>query len=84
MSAIVVGIGYIILIPSVIGVLISLLALLNIASVPGHDSAAGTIAAGVLMGFGVVSLVSGLLGWLLVMKKDILKCNYCGAVVAAS
>ena len=33
---------------------------------------------------GVGSLVSGLLGWLLVMKKKVLQCTNCGAVVAAS
>jgi len=32
----------------------------------------------------VGSLVGGLLGWLLVMKKKVLQCNACGAVVAAS
>jgi hypothetical protein len=32
----------------------------------------------------VASLVGGLLGWLLVMKKKILQCMSCGAVVAAS
>jgi len=32
----------------------------------------------------VSSLVGGLLGWLLVMKKKILQCTNCGAVVAAS
>jgi hypothetical protein len=34
--------------------------------------------------FGVVSFVGGLLGWLLVMKKKVLHCTNCGAVVAAS
>ena len=33
---------------------------------------------------GVFSLVSGLLGWLLVMKKKVLQCNACGAVISAS
>ena len=32
----------------------------------------------------VMSLVGGLLGWLLVMKKKVLQCNSCGAVTAAS
>lgn len=56
------------------------------------ELAAGTVGAGagaVLAGgaallFGVLSLVGGLLGWLLVMKKVVLQCNACGAVVAAS
>lgn len=32
----------------------------------------------------LISFVSGLLGWLLVMKKKILQCTNCQAVVAAS
>jgi len=56
------------------------------------ELAAGTVGAGAgaaLAGgasilFGVFSLVGGLLGWLLVMKKAVLQCNACGAVVAAS
>ena len=47
-------------------------------------TAASTIASGIFIFFGVVSLVGGLLGWLLVMKKDILQCSHCGAAVAAS
>jgi hypothetical protein len=46
---------------------------------------AGTaIVGGVLVVFFVMSLVGGLLGYLLVMKKRILQCNTCGAVIAAS
>ena len=33
---------------------------------------------------GISSFIGGLIGWLLVMKKRILKCTSCGAVVAAS
>jgi hypothetical protein len=34
--------------------------------------------------FGISCFVAGLLGWLLVMKKKILKCSLCGAVIQAS
>ncbi len=34
--------------------------------------------------WGVLFFVSGLLGWLLVMKKRVLQCDLCGAVVNAS
>jgi hypothetical protein len=53
------------------------------ASVAGSGCAAacGTGLAGVGV---VLSLVGGLVGWLLVMKKRVLKCNRCGATVAAS
>jgi hypothetical protein len=33
---------------------------------------------------GFLSLVGALLGWLLAMKKRVLHCNQCGAVVLAS
>jgi len=33
---------------------------------------------------GVASFVGGLLGWLLVMRKRVLQCDTCGAVVSAS
>jgi len=33
---------------------------------------------------GIASMVGGLLGWLLVMKKRVLQCGTCGAVVNAS
>jgi hypothetical protein len=33
---------------------------------------------------GIIFFVSGLLGWLLVMKKRVLQCDVCGAVVNAS
>jgi hypothetical protein len=36
------------------------------------------------IGLGVACFVSGLLGWLLVMKKRVLQCDVCGAVVNAS
>jgi len=42
------------------------------------------LAGGASFLLGVLSLVGGLLGWLLVMKKTVLQCNSCGAVVAAS
>jgi hypothetical protein len=45
---------------------------------------AGAGAGGIAVCFGVSSFVSGLLGWLLVMRKRVLQCNVCGAVVAAS
>ncbi len=41
----------------------------------------GSVSGAVL---GITSFVGGLLGWLLVMKKRVLQCNVCGAVVNAS
>lgn len=51
----------------------------------GTAAALGTVASasfGVLMVIG--SILGGLLGWLLVMKKKVLQCAHCEAVVAAS
>jgi hypothetical protein len=46
--------------------------------------AAGVVAGGSFIFVIVMSLVGGLLGWLLVMRKRVLKCTCCGAVVPAS
>lgn len=51
------------------------------ASVVGILGIIGSLSA---IGLGITSFVGGLLGWLLVMKKRVLKCDYCGAVVNAS
>ena len=46
---------------------------------------AGSFIAGGLSIFMIVlSLVGGLLGWLLIMKKKVLQCTNCNAIVAAS
>jgi hypothetical protein len=89
MSGVVVGIGYILLIPSILGILFSLYMVFATAdaSTKGHSSAGMAVAgfAELLeIGFGIASLVGGLLGWLLIMKKNVLQCHHCGAVVAAS
>lgn len=145
MSGVVVFIGYVLLVPSVVGMLIGAIMLFTTASGTGSTVAsikseaqtklktagvspavtakvldskrlsnadrtsltasqrqtvedvqtemtAGTAGAGIgatiAGGFSVFvlisSLVGGLLGWLLVMKKKVLQCTHCGAVVAAS
>ena len=47
-------------------------------------SIASGFAGGIKIFFGLLSFVGGLLGWLLIMKKQILQCNNCSAVIAAS
>ena len=47
------------------------------------DDASG-LAAGIVIAIGIACFVGGLLGWLLVMKKRVLQCPVCGAVVNAS
>lgn len=43
-----------------------------------------TMAGGVSVFVMISSLVGGLLGWLLVMKKKVLQCTHCGVIAAAS
>jgi len=47
-------------------------------------SIARFIGSGFAIALGIASFVGGLLGWLLVMRKRVLQCNVCGAVVNAS
>jgi hypothetical protein len=87
-----VAIGYILLIPSILGMaacaillVVSLLA--GVASA-AHGSPFATAFAGigtlVFVYIGICCFVFGLLGWLLIMKKHVLQCVYCGAVVDAA
>jgi len=80
MSVPVVFIGYIFLIPSAVGVLFSVV-LLIVSSQPDSSSRLGE---GFAIFMGVTSFAGGLLGWLLIMKKRVLKCNVCRATVNAS
>ncbi len=85
MSGPVVFIGYVLLVPSVLGVIVSAIMFLEISSASrlNNDAAAG-LAGGFSIFLGLAFFVSGLLGWLLVMKKQVLECNICSAVVNAS
>lgn len=89
MSGPVVAIGYILLIPSILGILFSAFMFFTAASLPHANGAASAdmatgIAGGVAIFFGIASFVGGLIGWLLVMKRQVLECNTCQAVVNAS
>jgi hypothetical protein len=42
------------------------------------------LGSGFAVALGIASFVGGLLGWLLVMRKSVLQCNVCGAVINAS
>ena len=89
-SSVVVVIGYILLVPSVLGILFSVRGFFTVleVGVTGGDSALAdgvfALAGGVFIFLGLACLVGGLLGWLLIMRKKVLQCTYCGAVVAAS
>jgi hypothetical protein len=85
MSGPVVAIGYVLLIPSVLGILFSMLMFFTTASMSHAANDAGSgIAGGIAIFLGLAFFVGGLLGWLLVMKKKVLECSTCGAVINAS
>jgi hypothetical protein len=86
-----IAIGYILLIPSILGMaacaILLIFSLLAGFAGAAHGSAFATAFAGIgtiaFVYIGISSFVFGLLGWLLIMKKDVLQCGYCGAVVNA-
>jgi len=87
LSTPVVVIGYILLIPSVLGVLffiVTMFMLANASNANANAASGATMATGLAFFFAVAFFVSGLLGWLLVMKKKVLVCTNCSAVVPAS
>ena len=84
MSMPVVVIGFILLIPSVLGMLFCAFAVLVGLSNSGSNGGAAAIAISVFVGIGIAFFVGGLIGWLLVMKKRVLQCSNCGATISAS
>ena len=76
----VVDLGYVLLAPSIPSVVICALGYITL-----HAGGSGTTSAGVSEGvfllLGVAAFVSGIIGWLLIMKKQILVCSVCSAVV---
>ncbi|MGP8174569.1 MAG: hypothetical protein ACLP7O_08485 [Terracidiphilus sp.] len=87
-----VAIGYILLIPSISGMAACAILFIGalIVGVVGAAHGSGILAA--LAGGGslailyvaILCFVGGLVGWLLIMKKHVLQCVYCGAVVDAA
>jgi hypothetical protein len=80
-----VAIGYLLLVPSVIVMAICSATIL--ASVLGALSgdrtgmAVGSAVDAFSTFIGVSAFIGGLLGWLLIMKKRVLKCSFCSATV---
>lgn len=80
MSTPVVIIGYLILMPSVLFIIGCIVAMMNMPSnIEGSAMFNSAMMVCIITGF-----VSGLLGWLLVMKKKVLVCSHCSAVTPAS
>jgi len=68
--------------PSVFGIGVCVLAFVNLMALRGSE--ATSMVSGFLILLAIASFVGGLLGWLLIMKKKILSCSHCSAVVPAS
>ncbi|MGP8155935.1 MAG: hypothetical protein ACLQMT_03630 [Candidatus Acidiferrales bacterium] len=77
-------IGYILLIPSVLGMVVCTLTLVAVAGYMAATNSFQVIGGAFAIFWGVAFFVGGLLGWLLVMKKRVLQCSVCGATVSAS
>lgn len=93
-GGIVLFIGYLIVIPSVLGVLFAVLIFISTVSASSDvmataqsDPEKAGAAIGAAMGLGMAafigvgSLISGLIGWLLIMKKKVFKCASCGFIL---
>jgi len=87
-------IGTIIVVPSIIGVLISLIWLISVTfagsraidTAVSHPETTGAVIGmgigyGISIFFGILSLVSGLIGWILLMKRKVYKCLVCGFIL---
>lgn len=83
-------IGYLIVTPSVIGILFGVLTLVSTGLVAndapqfgqGDVGMAGTaIGVGLSLFIGLSSLIGGLIGWLLLMKKKVFRCVECGYIL---
>jgi len=87
-------IGFLITLPSVLGILFALLmffstgkATSEVMSASQSSASATGAAIGATIGFGLSafigfsSLVGGLIGWLLLMKKKVFKCIRCGYII---
>jgi hypothetical protein len=92
MSTPVVVIGFLLLIPSVLVMIFCAAAvLMSVAGIgAGAFSDSGNATAGsAFVGWffffvGIGAFISGIFGWLLVMKKSVLQCQQCGATITAS
>lgn len=94
MSPIVAFIGWLLTIPSIFGILIALMIFIssmsvgagsemqNMSDVDAVGTAIGlSIGIGASLLIGISSLIGGLLGYLLIMKKKVYKCEVCGYII---
>jgi hypothetical protein len=74
-------IGFVLATPSALGMAIAVIGGVGIFFVGGGNESVGFIAAIVVFCF---SLVGGLVGWLLLMKKKVFRCIQCGFIMDRS
>lgn len=87
-------IGYIIVIPSLLGMLFAVLMMFStgqatteVMEISQTDAEKAGVALGATIGVGISllvgisSLVGGLIGWLLIMKRKVYKCVQCGFIL---
>lgn len=87
-------IGYVITIPSILGIIFALLLFVSAGSASNEvmstaqsdaEIAGAAIGAGIGFGaaifIGISSLAGGLVGWILIMKKKVFKCTTCGFIL---
>lgn len=77
MSPVVVVIGYLLTIPSLLGIFFSLMLLLMSTTQPST----AVFGVGLAIFIGIFSLIGGLLGYLLIMKKNVYKCSNCSFII---
>lgn len=85
MSGMVVLVGYVLLIPTFVGIFVSIVAMLVPVQRAGELQREFPTIQLLTGGVGlIVSLCGGLLGWILTMKKRVLQCTVCKATISAS
>jgi hypothetical protein len=92
MNKVVVAVGYLMLILSVLWLIFVAVRLLTMSVPAGNfndlEKAYHSFRTGLARDFlvcsGFAGAVAALFGWLLVLKKKVLKCNHCGAEVPVS
>lgn len=81
MSPVVVTIGWILCIPSLLGVALAVLIAMTSLSAASQTALGATLGLGMAFFFGIPSLVGGLIGYLLIMKKKVFRCTSCGFIL---
>jgi uncharacterized membrane protein len=80
-SVVVQVIGWLLSIPSILGVLIAIVSIATYVFDVNDTTILGISGVWISITFGVISLIAGLLGYILIMKKKVFKYSVCGFVM---